>query len=54
MTVLLAQFSTVLTFVLDGLGSIIATITANPVLLVYVALGVAGALWGFATSFMHT
>lgn len=53
MTALLANFSSVLDFVIASLGSVVTEIIANPLLLLFVAIGVAGMLLSWVKSLIH-
>ena len=53
MTALLAHFGSVLDFVIASLSSVVTEIVNNPLLLLFVAIGVAGMLLGWVKSLIH-
>lgn len=53
MTTLLSGVTAALDFVIASLGSVLNVIVAEPVLLLFIALGVTGMVLGWAKSLFH-
>lgn len=53
MTALLSHFSAVLAFVISSFTTVINEVTSNDVLLLFVAIGVAGMLLYWVKSLIH-
>lgn len=53
MTALLANFGSVLDFVIASLTTVVNTIVAEPLLLLFLAVGVAGMIFGWVRSLIH-
>lgn len=50
---LVLNFTEILGWVVDELALVIAAVVANPLILLFVVLGLAGLILGFAKSFLH-
>jgi hypothetical protein len=53
MSTLVGYFTTVLAWVLAQLQVVITAVVAEPLLLLFVIIGFAGLIFGFAKSFLH-
>lgn len=53
MTDIIGYFTTVLTWVLAQLAVVINAVIAEPLLLLFVIIGLAGMIFGFAKGFLH-